>query len=212
MPTLYTTALSANGRKPLAVIEELGLRERFAVREVNVYRGAGRAPWFRAINPAGKIPTLVDGDLTLVESNAIMLYLDEVYGDGRLSAKEPRERAELLRWLFWEAAQWQPAIAQVLSPFVAHRLLPDAIPPPEQPPQWSEEGLCLLLARLEEHLGGRAWLVLGRRTVADFAVAAMMTYFAPAGFPAAKYPAIERWYSQVAELDGWSRTAHPLWR
>jgi len=212
MPTLYTTALSANGRKPLAVLEDLGLRGSFEVREVNVYRGAGRAPWFRAINPAGKIPTLVDGDFTLFESNAIMLYLDEVYGDSRLSSRDPRERAELLRWLFWESAQWQPALAKVLSPFVAHRLLPDAIPAPEEPPQWAEQGLAGLLTRLERHLKGRAWLALERHTVADLSVAAMMTYFAPAGFPAEKYPAIERWYAGVAELGAWVETAHPLWR
>ena len=211
MPTLYTTALSANGRKPLAVLSELGVSEGFEVREVNVYRGAGRAPWFLAINPAGKIPTLVDGDLVLSESNAIMLYLDEVYGDARLSSRAPRERAEVLRWLFWESSQWQPATARVLSPFVAHRLLPDAIPAPKEPPQWEEQGLVPLLGLLERHLEPRSWLALERLTVADFAVAGMMTYFAPAGFPAEVYPAIGRWYSRLAGRAAWEETAHRLW-
>ncbi len=211
MPTLYTTALSANGRKPLAVLHALGIRGEVEVREVNVYRGAGRAPWFLAINPAGKIPVLVDGAWGLTESNAIMLHLDGIYGDGRLSSPEPRERAEVLRWLFWESSQWQPAIARVLSPFVAHRLLPEAIPAPKEPPQWDEQGLVALLKLLERHLDGRAWLALERLSVADLGVAAMMMYFAPAGFPAAEYPAVERWYSRVAALEAWAATADPLW-
>jgi len=61
MLTLYSTALSANGRKVL-------------------YRGEGRAAEYLAINPAGKIPALVDGDFTLCESNAILQYICEAHG------------------------------------------------------------------------------------------------------------------------------------
>ena len=75
MLTLYTTPLSANGRKMLALSRELGLRPQ--IRRVDVYRGEGRTPEYLAINPSGKIPTLVDGDLTLCESDAIGLYLCE---------------------------------------------------------------------------------------------------------------------------------------
>ena len=71
--------------------------------------------------------------------------------------------------------------------------------------------MAALLKLLERHLGGRAWLALDRPSLADLGVAAMMTYFAPADFPAAEYPAIERWYSRVADLEAWQATADPLW-
>jgi glutathione S-transferase len=103
MLTLYSTALSANGRKVLAVSRHLELD--IEVRLVNVYRGEGRDAGYLAINPTGKIPTLVDGDLTLYESNAILLYLSEAHAGCRLWSRDPKLRARMARWLFWESAQ-----------------------------------------------------------------------------------------------------------
>src|SRR5271167_3782965 len=96
MLTLYSTALSANGRKVLAVSRHLELD--IDVRPVNVYRGEGRTAEYLAINPTGKIPTLVDGDLTLYESNAILQYLCEAHGDYRLWSREPQQRGRIARW------------------------------------------------------------------------------------------------------------------
>ena len=62
MPTLYTTAVSANGRKALAVARHLSVD--IEVRSVNVYRGEGQADWYLRVNPRGKVPTLV------IEKNA----------------------------------------------------------------------------------------------------------------------------------------------
>ena len=90
MFTLHTTPLSANGRKPLALSHQLGLAPE--IRLVNVYRGEGRTPGFLAINPLGKIPVLVEGDLTLAESNAILVYIAEAHGGFRLWSREPRTR------------------------------------------------------------------------------------------------------------------------
>lgn len=61
LPTLYTTPVSANGRKALAVAEHLSVG--LEINSVNVYRGEGRAEWYLRVNPQGKVPTLVDGDL-----------------------------------------------------------------------------------------------------------------------------------------------------
>ena len=63
MLTLYITALSANGRKVLAVCRQLELEPE--IRDVNVYRGEGRTAEYLAVNPSGKIPTLVDGDFPI---------------------------------------------------------------------------------------------------------------------------------------------------
>ena len=54
MPTLYAAPISANARKPLALIDHLGLE--VEIRTINVYRGEGQQPAFLAINPDGKIP------------------------------------------------------------------------------------------------------------------------------------------------------------
>ena len=112
MFTLYTTPLSANGRKVMAASHHLKLQPE--VKLINVYKGEGRTPEYLAVNPWGKIPTLVDGELTLWESNAILQYLSEAYGDYKLWSQDPKRRADISRWLFWESAHWQPAFQSLL--------------------------------------------------------------------------------------------------
>lgn len=191
MFTLYSTPLSANGRKVLAVSHHLGLKP--LIRYVNVYRGEGYTPEYLAINPTGKIPSLVDGEFTLLESNAILQYISEVYGDFKLLSRDPKERACISSWLFWESAHWQPVLIQALSSFVGHKLRPQIVPAPSDPPEWENEQLQPLLKRLETHLQNHMFLACGRLTIADFSVGGMMTYFRSVGFPFVLYPKLSAW-------------------
>src|ERR1700736_2627360 len=175
MLTLYTTPLSANGRKVLAVSQQLELQP--DIRLVNVYRGEGRTAEYLAVNPSGKIPTLVDGDLTLYESNAILQYVAEAYGDFRLWSRDPKARARIARWLYWESGHWQPVLTALLSPCVGHRLLPDVVPRPAVGPEWDAAELRPLLSVLNGALSASPFLVGEEATIADFAVAGMVTYF-----------------------------------
>lgn len=208
-PTLYFHPASGCSRRVLALLGYLDLP--FEPALVDLARGEQRQAGYLALNPNAKVPTLVDGDLVLWESNAIARYLDETYGDGDLGGRDPAERAVINRWLFWEAAHWQPAMGRLLAPLVGHRLRPDAIPPPSAPPNWADPGLAPLLRHLEAALDGRAWLALDRLTLADLVVAAMMTYAATAAFSADAYPALDAWYRRLAEVDAWRASAHPLW-
>lgn len=208
MPTLYTTALSANGRKPLAVARQLGIA--LDVREVDVYRGEGRAPDYLRVNSAGKVPALVDGDFTLTESNAILLYLAEAHAGGVLWASDPRGRAEIARWLFWEASEWQPALSAVLRDCVAHHLLGRAGAAPAV--EWREPRAAERLAQLDAVLSARAFVAGPQLSLADFAVAGMTTYFAAAAFPRASYPSLGAWLDRMAVLPAWRETGAELWR
>lgn len=209
MFTLYATPLSANGRKAMAVCRHLGLEPETQI--VNVYKGEGRTPEFLAKNPLGKIPVLVDGDLVLSESNAILQYVSEAYGDGRLWAREPRRRADVSRWLFWESSQWQPALAGILASFVARELgLPAARS--EVSVDWKEPAFQSLATFLDAHLDGRPFLLGDELTLSDFSVGAMMMYVRHAEFPVEAFPHIASWYERVERLDAWRATSAPPWR
>jgi glutathione S-transferase len=78
--TLYGAPMTRSLRVSW-MLEELGLA--WDYRPVDFSSGGHRSPEFLAINPAGKVPALRDGDLVLVESAAICLYLAERYGQGR---------------------------------------------------------------------------------------------------------------------------------
>ncbi len=210
MYTLYTTPLSANGRKVLAVTQHLGIESR--VRLVNVYRGEGRSPDYLRVNPSGKIPSLVDDGFVLTESNAILQYISEAYGGARLFSQDARERAEITSWMFWEAAHWQPALTAVLSAFVGHKLLPDAVPAPAEVPAWNDETLRPLLTRVDAHLVDRPFLALGELTIADFSLAGMMTYFRAAEFPFDEFLNLASWYGRLEAFPAWRDTQVDLWK
>jgi glutathione S-transferase len=206
---LYTTPLSANGRKVLAVSRQLGVG--CEVHRVDVYKGEGRTPAYLAINPSGKIPSMVDGDFVLFESNAILLYLDEVHGGHALSSNDARTRSRIAQWLFWESAHWQPGLSSVLSDSVAQRLFPEKAVRPRPAPDWSNGALQPLLRTLEAALATQSFLAGSKLTLADFSVAGMTTYFKTARFPFEEYPAISRWFARLEELDAWRSTEDPLW-
>lgn len=214
MFTLYTTPLSANGRKVLAVSQHLGLAPE--VKLVNVYKGEGRTPEYLAINPFGKIPTLVDGWLTLWESNAILQYLSEAHGELRLWSHEPKQRADISRWLFWESSHWQPAFHSVpgLATFVGQRLgvvRADASAPPVEV-SWDDARFQPLVKFVDSHLNGREFLVGDALTLADFSMAGMMMYLRPAGFPFDAFPHLGAWYARMERLEAWKVTADGPWR
>ena len=78
-------------------------------------KGDGKKPEFKAVNPAGKIPVLQDGALTLTESVAIIFYIADKFPQAGLIPSEPTARAEMYRWIFFAVSEIEPhlwAIAQ----------------------------------------------------------------------------------------------------
>jgi glutathione S-transferase len=208
MVTLYTTPLSANGRKTLAVCLRLGLDPK--VMLINVYKGEGRAADYLTVNPQGKVPSLVDGSLMLWESNAIMQYLAEAYGDYQLWSKDPKRRADLSRWLFWESSHWQPTLTEVMRPVVAQKL---GLAPasPKARANWSDPQFQNVAGLLDVQLSDRPFIGGAELTIADFALAGMMTYARACEFPFDVYPNIAKWYARIEALPAWQQTASAPW-
>jgi glutathione S-transferase len=102
-------------------------------------------------------------------------------------------------------------LAALLSPYVGHRLLPDVVPRPDVGPEWDAAELRPLLSVLNGALSASPFLVGEEATIADFAVAGMVTYFPIASFPFKEHPPFMDWYARVEALDGWRATRHPLW-
>src|SRR5262249_11468254 len=149
---------------------------------VNPGEGAHKKPEYLAVNPMGRVPTLVDGDLTLWESNAICTYLCDKQGETSLYPRDARVRADISRWLFWEASDWQRATATMaIENFVKvlrGRGTPDAAKVKE-----GEERFHGLAKVLDKHLDGRKFIVGNAVTLADFVVAALLGFAGPGKFP-----------------------------
>jgi GSH-dependent disulfide-bond oxidoreductase len=101
--------LSPNPTKVALFLEESGLP--YEAVPVDARRGEQFAPAYRAINPNSKVPAIVDGDVTVFDSNAILLYLAEKSGKF-LPENTPQARAEMLSWLMFIATGVGPYSGQ----------------------------------------------------------------------------------------------------
>ena len=146
-------------------LQELGVD--FEPITVNLVAGEHRRPEFLRINPAGKIPVLVDGDLVLTESVAIVLYLAEKYPDRGLLPAELEQRAQVYQWLLFAATE----LEQPLWRISRHtRLYPEAQRLPGDV-RIARQEFKAMAAVLEAHMRGRQFVVGDHVTVADFVLA-----------------------------------------
>ncbi|WP_438032799.1 glutathione S-transferase family protein [Sorangium sp. So ce204] len=146
-------------------LQELGVD--FEAIEVNLVTGDHNRPEFRKINPAGKVPALVDGDFVVTESVAIALYLAEKYPQKRLLPTDLRQRAEVDRWLLFTVTE----LEQPLQRIVRHTsIYPEALRLPAEVDLAGRE-FKEMAAVLEGHMQGRQFVVGDGVTVADFVLA-----------------------------------------
>jgi glutathione S-transferase len=149
------------GIRPIWTCEELGLHYRVIPVDFSAeYRASDE---WRRMNPVGKVPVLTDGELTMFESGAMVQYMLDRYGEGRLQppAGTP-EHALYLQWSWFAEA----TMARPLGEIVNHRR---AFPEAEQNPKVIEEmqgRVWLCVAALDQALEGREFL-LGEFTAAD---------------------------------------------
>lgn len=168
-------------------------------RAYDILKGETRTPAFLAsVNANGRIPVLQDGGRFLPESNAACFYL----ADGSpLIPADRWDRADMLRWMFWEQYQHEPTIATVRF-WLAY--LGEAAMTSEQRallPAKRASGEAAL-ALMDEHLATRRYFVGERFSLADIALYAY-THVAPeGGFDLSAFPAVRRWLDRVAAEPG----------
>ncbi|HVB82853.1 MAG TPA: glutathione S-transferase family protein [Candidatus Binataceae bacterium] len=163
-------------------LQELGVD--FEAITVNLIAGEHRRPAFLKINPAGKLPVLVDGDVTLTESIAIVLYLGEKYPDKGFVPKDLKQRAELNRWLMFAATELEQPLwrmAKNTSLYPEDRRLPADV-------VLAREDFAPMAAVLDQHMKSREFVMGDKVTVADFVTAYTLD-----------------WANQVQLLDGFPR-------
>ncbi|MDX0696031.1 glutathione S-transferase family protein [Sinorhizobium medicae] len=157
------------------------LRALWALREldaefefvpVNILGGEARHPDFLRLNPAGKLPVLVDGDFILTESAAIVMYLAEKYGAKGLMPTDLKERAQAYRWTLFAVTEleqplWRIAKHEFLYP--EHKRLPEDV-------ALAREEFLAMAAVLERHMDGREFIVGERMTIADCVTAYVLDW------------------------------------
>ena len=146
-------------------LQELGVP--FESVTVNIPKGENHAPAFLALNPAGKLPVLVDGDLVLTESAAIVLYLAEKHPEKGLLPADLARRADAYRWLFFAVTELEQPLWRITRQtrlYPADERLPGDVAIASR--EFKE-----MAAVLERHMEGREFVAGDRVGVADFVTA-----------------------------------------
>jgi glutathione S-transferase len=169
-------------------------------REYDIVKGETRTPAFLAdVNANGRIPVLQIGDRFLPESNAACFYL----ADGsRLVPEDRFDRADMLRWMFWEQYNHEPNVATLR--FWRGWIGEDNLTELQraQLPAKRAAGEAAL-ALMDEHFAKNAYFVGGSITLADIALYAYTHVAEGGGFDLAAYPNVQAWLTRVAAEPGY---------
>jgi GST-like protein len=153
--------LAPNPTKVALCLEEMALP--YELVPVDTRKGEQHTPQFLAVNPNAKVPAIVDGDATIFDSNAILLYLAEKTGKF-LPGKSDKERGELLSWLMFVASGIGPYSGQAVH---FRNVAPE-------PKDYAVNRYTFEAQRhwaiLEQRLANRKWMLGDAYTVVDMAV------------------------------------------
>jgi glutathione S-transferase len=192
MLTIYGRLNSINVQKAMLCIEDLVLPHRRVDAGLNF--GVVDTPEYRAKNPNGLVPTIVEDDgFTLWESNAIVRYLAAKHGGGSLWPADAHARADADRWMDWQTTALAPAMGPAFFNLV--RLAPDKRDPKAVGP--SRDKTEPLMAILDQALARQRYVAGDDFTVGDVALAPAAHRWLNMPLDRVARPNVERWYADV---------------
>jgi len=185
------TAATPNGWKVAITLEELAIP--YTVRALKLSSGEQKESWYTALNPNGKIPTIVDhaaNDFVVFESGAIQIYLAE--RSGALIGTTPQQRSQVVQWLMFQMGGVGPMMGQAA---VFLRYAPEKIP-------FAIERYQREVRRLFEVLDRRlqvAEFLAGSYSIADIANWCWTHTHAFVGVDVDGLTHLQRWMTQIAD-------------
>lgn len=158
---------------------------------VDLAQGAHKQPAFLALNSFGQVPVIDDQGVILADSNAILLYLAQRYGQGRWLPSDPVGAARVQRWLSVAAGPLAsgPATARLITVFGA----------PDDAPQVIARSHALLKV-FEQELAPKAYLAGAEPTIADVACYSYIAHAPEGNVSLADYPQVRAW---LARIEAW---------
>lgn len=188
---LHRMALSGHCHRVELFIALLGLPCELV--EVDLRAGAHKSPAFLARNSFGQVPVIEDGDVTLADSNAILVYLEARYAPGQWLPREALAAARVQRWLSVAAGPlaFGAAAARVIQLFQ----LPDD-------PAAAISRATSLFDVMELELASSRYLAGNQPTLADIANYSYVARAPEGNVSLAPYPQVRAWLDRIEALPG----------
>jgi glutathione S-transferase len=199
--TIWGRANSVNVQKVLWCLTELDLT--YQRIDAGMQFGRNTEADYLAMNPNGRVPTLVEGDFVLWESNSIMRYLCLAHGKGSpIYPEPPRRRAVVDRWLDWTLSTVQPVDRPVFWAMIR-------TPPGQRDMvaiQKDVDAEALVWRIADRHLSTHRFFEGDDFTLADIAIGAFARrWLGIEGITKPKLAHLDRWFAQLSGRPGFDR-------
>ncbi len=201
MYKLYQYPFSQHSRRVVSLLEEAGLEYESIL--VDMANDEHRSAQYRALNPNHQVPTLLDGDIKLHESNAILRYLCVKHALTDWYPDDLPARAAVEQWLDWTQCRLGPAVTAIVfnRVFMGDKGDQEAI-------AHGIKQMIELSDILEKDLAGKVFLAGDKPTIADLALASNLFQLGLAKeMPDSEN--IQGWYGRVCELEGFVKSLPP---
>jgi len=198
MYTLYSYPVSQHSRRVIALLEAAGIE--YENMHVAMDQGDFMKPEYLAINPNHQLPTLVDGDIKIHESNAILRYLCLKHDLKDWYPDDLAARAAVEQWLDWGQCRLGPAVVDIVlnTVFMGENGDKDAI-------ERGHKVMAELAPILDAGLEGRDFLAGDKPTIADLAIASNITHLGWAKASPTNAN-IVNWLDRVCAIEGFRKT------
>lgn len=196
MLRIWGRITSINVRKAVWTAQELGLE--FERLDAGGAFGITKTPEYIAMNPNSVVPTLVDGDFTLWESNVIVRYLCAKHSMGNLYPTDLKERFNAERWMDWQQTTFSPSGRDAFWQLIR-------VPEPERDMikvEASISGTEILLDRFEAHMSTTEYVGGDKLTMADIPMACEIHRWFGLNLPSKPRPHVEAWYAKMLARPG----------
>ncbi|MEW8507507.1 MAG: glutathione S-transferase family protein [Candidatus Thiodiazotropha sp.] len=189
---LYNFPRSGNCYKVRLLLSMLGLD--YARVDIDLLKGESLTDEFKRINPRGQVPVLLDGDLVIWDSMAILVYLARQYAASDWLSTEPLGEARVMQWLAVSENELLYGLARARAtrvfgkPFDLQLCQQDG-----------RAGLAVMESRLKQN----DWLAADAVTIADIACYPYVSLAAEAEVSLQAYPGVRAWLERTEALPGW---------
>ncbi|HYA46984.1 MAG TPA: glutathione S-transferase [Burkholderiales bacterium] len=193
MLKLWGRINSINVQKVLWALGELEVP--YERTDAGLQFGVVNEPFYRKMNPNGRVPTIEDDGFVLWESNAIVRYLSAKHGAGTLWPNDLRQRADADRWMDWATSTLAPAITPVFWGLIR-------TPPEKRDPKAIDEGAGRLgqaFEVLEQSLEGRDYAAGKPFTMGDIPLGAFVYRWYSLELKRPKLPRVEAYYRRLQQ-------------
>jgi len=184
---------SINVQKAMWTIAELGLPHQRA--DAGMQYGAVNDPWYREMNPNGRVPTIDDAGFILWESNAIVRYLAAKHGAGTLWPASLQLRADADRWMDWCTS----TVAPVMTPLFWGLIRTPAEKRDMNAIEGHRKEMEKLAAILDARLAQRHYICGEHLTMGDIPLGCFIYRWYALPIERAEFPHLAAWYARLAE-------------